>query len=297
MSENKEVIQDLTPEQESKLENYYEKWLEIGLQARSTTAKDRSESEQALKDLYKQEGLKEPSFIWVKSPIAAVKKCLEMGDKKDGLVGSAGYGSHDANWLGFYEFMMNEIGLIEECKDLIPKMTLAKHCGWYWPYENVCIISEVPTDLHVNENGDLHNFNGPALSYSDGESLYFFNGIKVTEELAKKKESKFTKQDIIGEENADICREVCKKLGQKRVEKLLGSTLIDTYKTKLGGKYELLSINYDKRGERPFLRMTCPSSKDVYLLGVKPGTTKAKDGYEQLNNNYKIEDTEYIWES
>lgn len=271
MYKNK-IIEELTPAQDAKLEEYYEKWLAIGMKAGSTTDEDRKIAEKAVATIYKNEKLKSPKFIWTRSPMEAANKCVELGDTKEGLVYSAGYGLHDANWLAFYEFMLTELE-IEECKDLLPFMDLAKVGGWWWPYENVCIMSERPTEIHVNDRGDLHNFNGPAILYNDGFCLYAFNGIDVPKELSEKSATEITKDDFIKQENADIRREISNKIGIHRTMELLGAEVVDTSKFKLGGKYELLLISYDNKGKRPYLKMHNPSIDSDHIEGVLAGIT------------------------
>jgi len=284
----KEFIENLTPEQDAKLEEYYEKWLAIGMQARPTTDDDRKISEESIKESYKNEGLKEPKIIWCKSPIAGALKARELDDKESNIQYNVCYGSQDADWLGFYEFFMNELDMKEECKDLIPLINLAKHCGWVYTYENVAIMTELPIEVHVNENGDLHNFNGPALKYSDNECLYYFNGVKVTKELAERPIDIFTKDTIIKETNADIRREIIRKLGMEKVSQLLDYKIIDVMfgelyienkywrkvcnffgKNKLSNSlYELISFDVGDKKERPYLKMVNPSIGTIHIEGV-----------------------------
>jgi hypothetical protein len=41
--------------------------------------------------------------------------------------------------------------------------------------------------------------------------------------------------------------------------------------------YELLSVNYDGRGERPYLKMRSLSINAVHIEGIKPGVTSVKE--------------------
>jgi len=60
------MIESLTPEQEAKLKEYRDKWLDYGLK---TEPADRVMAEAAIPTAYTQEGLKEPLFkIWFDSP-------------------------------------------------------------------------------------------------------------------------------------------------------------------------------------------------------------------------------------
>ena len=62
--------------------------------------------------------------------------------------------------------------------------TLARTCGWWWPREHVCVVSERPVAVHteaLNEDGvvRLHHADGPALSYADGWDVHAWHGTQV----------------------------------------------------------------------------------------------------------------------
>lgn len=258
----------------------------IGLRAAPTTPEDRAAAEDAITRAYQKENLAKPEFIWTRSPMEAARKCLELGDTKDGLIYAAGYGNHDANWLAFYDYMRNVLGLVEETEELVPLMDHALVGGWYWPYDTICVMSERPIEIYTNERGDLHNFNGAAILYSDGFGLYSFNGLEVPKELALKPVSEFTKQDFLGQENADIRREISNKIGIHKTMELIGATVIDTYsyETKENSgtdrvvhSYELIHVDYDGRGKRPYLKMVNPSIQEIHIEGVPPNTKTVQE--------------------
>ena len=188
------------------------------------------------------------------------------------------WGLHDANWLGFYDYFLKACGL-ECCKKLQPLMTLAQEVGWTWLYTDVVIFSEKPIEVHRNSQNRLHKDGSAALSYADGYSLYSLNGIRVDEATAKLKPSEVTKEIILNQKNADIRREIVRKVGIEKAVEILGAEVVDTYESPVGGKYELLLIDYDlQRGKRPFLRMKNPSMDNVsHIEGVRPGTKTVKE--------------------
>lgn len=276
-------IENLSSEQEAKLDGYYEKWLKIGTRAVPTTNDMRERAEKAIREIYSAEGMVEPKIIWTRSPLEAANKCLELGDVKENLIYSAGYGSQDASWLGFYDFMQSELGLVDECKDLLPLMDLAEVCGWWWPYENICVVSELPLICKVNERGDLHSKDGPSIQYADGFAMYHLNGVEVSKEIAERRPEDFTKEMILSEQNVDIRREIIRKVGNERVVALLGASALDE---KYG--YSLLVIDYgDKRG-RPHLKMTNPSIGTLHIEGVKPECKTVLDAIEFRNGVRKF---------
>lgn len=57
-------------------------------------------------------------------------------------------------------------------------------CGWWWPREDVCTVSERPAALHTEVWGThgevrLHHADGPAVRYPDGWELHSWHGTRV----------------------------------------------------------------------------------------------------------------------
>ena len=58
-------------------------------------------------------------------------------------------------------------------------------CGWWWPFEGAVILTERPTQLHMDSEGKLHNPSGPAVLYPDGFSVYAWHGVRIPETIIK----------------------------------------------------------------------------------------------------------------
>ena len=59
--------------------------------------------------------------------------------------------SLDAHWLGFYETLRG-MGLefTDEAKNQLTEwIALVKSCAWWWPYSEVCVVSDRPAQLHT----------------------------------------------------------------------------------------------------------------------------------------------------
>ena len=268
-------IEELTKEQKEQLSVYKDKWLEIGL---STVPCDRKKAEDAARAAYKIAGLEEPKvFIWLNSPIegayaAAYFKVLkgkdsqvraQVGDQVWDQVYNCGYGLHDASWLGFYSYFLDVLNL-ECCAKLTPFMNICKNSGWWWPFNGLVIFTEKPVEINMT-NGRLHKDGGPALRYKDGFSLFRLNGINVSKEIVETPKEKFTKEMIVNEKNADIRREIIRKLGMEIVSKLLDYKIIDE---KHG--YQLITFDIGDGRIRPYLKMNNPSMNLVHIEGVMP---------------------------
>jgi hypothetical protein len=50
---------------------------------------------------------------------------------------------------------------------------------WWWPFEEICLISERYSDLHLDDNFMLHNSSGAAVRYPGDWGIYSYHGILV----------------------------------------------------------------------------------------------------------------------
>ena len=175
------------------------------------------------------------------------------------------YGNHDAYWLGFYEFFLKELKL--DCvKPLIPLINLAKHCGWWAPYKDICLIQHRPKEIHLNEDNQLHKDGGPALSYRDGFSVWSLNGVTVPQWLAETREEDIDPRRLLEIDNVQVRAEFVRKVGIERVCYSLKAKCVD----KRDG-YELLMLDLGDGRRRPYLRMQNPSVPELWHVeGVHP---------------------------
>lgn len=114
------------------------------------------------------------------------------------------YGSHDASWLGFYEFF-RDVVKYEKCNELNGLIGAAKCSGWFWPFESLCIASERHDAIHLDANERLSNLRGPAVHYRDGFAISAVEGVAVPDWLVNDPKA-LTSQHILGERNQEVRR-------------------------------------------------------------------------------------------
>jgi hypothetical protein len=154
----------------------------------------------------------------------------------------------------------------------------------------LCIVIEMPTIVNVNENKRLHSESSEAVKFSDGYSIYAWNGIIIPEKWIKEKES-ITKNDIIKETNAEKRRCLQEILGSQRYAELLNIEVIDedidgySNPMKLFKSKELDTILNEYIY---FLNVICPSTKREYYLCV-PECTNVWEAKQWTFQNQKIE--------
>ena len=152
-------------------------------------------------------------------------------------------------------------------------MSLAKETGWHLFYTDIAILSEKPIEIHRNNRNQLHNFNGPAIKWADGYELHVFNGVRLTGKEKYSSQSEFTKEEILKEENADVRRELIRKIGIEKAIQIMDAKILDTHEG-----YELISIDIGDNKIRPYLKMKNPSMDNVYHVeGVLPEIKTVKD--------------------
>lgn len=73
---------------------------------------------------------------------------------------------------------------------------IALSCGGAWNCGgNIVAISDRPCELHFDNQGRLHNANGPSVLYRDGWASYHWHGVKVSSAVIKNPQ-KLTLKDI-----------------------------------------------------------------------------------------------------
>ena len=116
-----------------------------------------------------------------------------------------------------------------------------------------------------------------ALKYSDGYGLWCLNGVRVSKEIVETSSEKLDPQLLLQEENAEIRREIVRKIGIERVCQKLNAKCIDKL-----GNYELLLLNLGDR-DRPYLKMINPSISCYHIEGIAPRIKTVKEALNWRN--------------
>ena len=141
---------------------------------------------------------------------------------------------------------------------------LAKSCNWIWFYDGVCIVSDRPK--HIKKKGIvLHNETGSAVEFRDGYGLWALNGVMMKREYVETPTEKLDVNLVVKETNAEVRRELVRKIGIDRVCMKLGAKVVDT-----SNDYSLLLLDLGDGRKRPYLKMRNPSIPVWHLEGVHP---------------------------
>jgi len=154
----------------------------------------------------------------------------QLESKKLNYMGTWFNGQQDSYWVAWLLFG-KEIGVQYDehsSTGLNIWSNIAKECHWFYPFNDFCLISDKPKELHRDWLGRLHNENDAAISYSDNWSLYFVHGISVPEWIIKNPE-KITPEKIQLEKNAEVRRIMMKIYGWEKMFKDVNAKLIDKH--------------------------------------------------------------------
>lgn len=258
-------IESITSEQEAQLEVYRDKWLGIGL---ATGPVDLDKAKSAICMAYRLAGLDEPvKFYTARSPIDAIRVIQELDSSlsKNDIINEMSYGCQDANWLGFYQYFRDVVG-IEECNKLDGLFDLANHCGWLNMYEDTVVFQDRPEYIKFDDLTRLHCEDGPAIRYSDGYSVYSWHGTRVPETWINNKGSLSPKIALTWE-NVEQRRAACEILGWALVLRELNAHVIDCDADAEIGT--LVEVQIPEIGKEKFLKVMCATGRE-FAIPVPP---------------------------
>jgi len=290
-------ISKLTAEQEDKLTEHRDKWLRIGL---CTERVDQKRAIDISGEIYKLLGKKKPlATILLPSPRAAWFGAMILSGEPDKVgqqveqqvwqqVGQQVWkqveqqvgqqveqqvwqqvghfvwpyldGHYWSYYVGWATYYRDILGL--EMPDGLRVLEAQSELGPLYPLDNFCVVSDRPTAIHMR-SGMLHRDGGPAWEYSDGLMGWALNGVSVTKQLAETPSEKLDPGMLLAEKNAEIRREIVRKIGMERIMLKLGAKSLDKK-----GDYELLEFDIGDGRKRPYLKMRNPSIHTWHVEGV-----------------------------
>lgn len=345
------MIEKLTKEQEEMMNVYRDKWIAIGL---NTDRIDQKKGTETVEKFYKQILDKTtPYVIYANNPIEAyyisllandqytenrdtkkdkqlekkIRKIVQdhlSGLKKNDTIEQNKQivipyiqGSFWAGYFSFYDYFLNYIGIDtgkNEEFNLLMEFSQFSYC---YTLDNVCVISEKPLEIHL-KNGVLHNENGPAVKYAGDLEMYSLNGIRMSKEIVLTPAEQLDVTLVVKEKNADIRRELVRKIGLTRIYLEMGGKVLDrmehktvelqkldfndfmqiiskevskenlqsilTQKDTIDVVYELITLNLGDGRTRPYLKMNNPSMSGViHIEGVPPEIKTVKEAITWRN--------------
>ena len=189
-------------------------------------------------------------------------------------------GHFDAAHFSYYDFWEKECGIQYKQKFLMDIYKKTSKLGPIYPIENFCIVSAKPKQIHLL-NGRIHHVKKPAVEYADMK-VWALNGVRVPEEIVKTPAEQLDPAIILKTTNAEVRREIVRKIGIERMIVKLGAKSLDK---SADGVYELLNINLGDGRVRPYLKMRNPSIATWHVEGVHPNCKTVAEALEWRNQS------------
>jgi hypothetical protein len=191
-------------------------------------------------------------------------------------------GQRAADWIALFLFLREKLAVRYDAtlnERLNWWADLARSCFWWWPYREMCIVSERPAEVHMPDGRRLHQDAGPAVRFRDDWSIWAIDGVLVDEQVVLRPETQ-TLQQIRRERNAEVKRIRIERYGWKRYLDEVGATVLDRRRNDIEATRETLLRISDR--ER-LLVCACPSTARIYALPVPPETRTCQEAQAWLS--------------
>jgi len=202
-------------------------------------------------------------------------------------IGVCGFGLYDANWLSFYDFFQPYFSFVNK---LIPLIKFSQHVGLWWPYDRLCIFTERPISLHMDDDFRLHHERRMAIEYPDRFGVWAWHGVRVPEHVITEPD-KLTLNIALKENNQEIRRVMLERYGWVRLLDDLGATV--EHSDRFGKLVSTDKLIKYLDGEDPLAKYVLvkdSSTKRRYALRVPPDVMTAREGvawtFKQDGGNY-----------
>lgn len=142
-------------------------------------------------------------------------------------------------------------------------------------HEEFCIVSDFPREISRNSLNQPHCETGPSHRWSDGFEIYHLNGVRVPKWLVKTPAEKIDPQKALKETNADVQREIIRKIGAERMLQATGAvTVDDAVDPRTGLKYSLKRMSVGDNINRLYLYFEHASMPGVFYAKCVPPECK-----------------------
>lgn len=288
------MITKLTKEQEARFPEFVQKWTQIGL---STNKLNREAVTKALGTAFQQVNKPPPRLVVCTSPMAACLTRAVLASVSDSVLASVSasvrdsvsdsvsawyywqFGQYAAYWLAFCDFF-SILGV--NTSPLSGNECLCKEAGFSMLFWKLALVSEKPIHIFRNEQGQLHRDGGPALVHSDGFGVWALNGIRMKPDYIETPAERLAPETVLAEPNADIRRELIRKVGIERMLAKLPHKVLHRR-----DNYEVLSIRLsDEVRDARYLKMLNPSISVFHMEGIPAECDTVEKSLNWRNQNW-----------
>ncbi|GAA0768646.1 DUF6745 domain-containing protein [Brevundimonas olei] len=140
-------------------------------------------------------------------------------------------------------------------------LIVCRSIGWWYPFNDFCILTDRPEHLSRDAEGRLHNETGASLRYRDGTGLHAWHGTRVPAHWIEQKDS-VDPSEIIKAANVEQRAAGAAILGWPRMLSVLKARVInDSGSPDIGQLIELNLPGLREPGR--FLKAECPRNGTI----------------------------------
>lgn len=217
-------LETLTPEQEALAEEVAAEYI---ADLTRPTPPDTAVVERWLDIVYSFYDRKRPPVEIEPSPHAALLRASELTGEKQLYTDYCGIG--ESGWVSFYDYF-RRAGILseDEAADVLALRDFARVAWDTVLLDDLAIVVRRPDVLKVDDNGNLHSSDGPAVAWADGEKEYAWHGTWVSERIVMQPRS-FTREEYLAITNTEERRALSESAGWTWVAQLLGVSEVDVW--------------------------------------------------------------------
>ena len=188
--------------------------------------------------------------------------------------------------MAFNQYFQEVCNLEKETEKLAGLILNAKHSGWWWPLENLCIATERPVFLQKDDQGRLHCETRAAIEYPDGWGVFSWHGTRIDPSWILDKKN-LKPETVLKTANLEQRRAGCEILGWANIlQELKAKSIQKDSDPQIG---ELLEVDLPESGKEKFLKVQCGTGR-TFAIPVPPDMKTAL----QANAwTYGLKDFEY----
>jgi hypothetical protein len=157
--------------------------------------------------------------------------------------------------------------------------------GYFCDFEDVLHLVPVPI-IKCDEQGRYHSENSPAISWKDGEEIYYLHGVKFEKEWWNKiRKDKLSPDEVFAIDNLEHRRIAYEYMDKTKMKKLKDYKVLNERVDINENKERIVSFTVQNMNEPlKFLNVTCPTGRE-YFLGTNQDTCyKAQKALLGLEN-------------
>ena len=190
-----------------------------------------------------------------------------------------------AEFGSYYDFCISVLNCEYDRHKWELYQALVKYCGWIFPFSEFCLVGDRPSKLSVDASLRLHAEGEPAITFSNGFSVYAYHGVRLPEKY-EKHPHQWQAKWLLAEKSAEIRRVLIQGIGYDKICQEFPVTELDVWQ-----EYTLLRIDLLEEIEPiHLLKTNCSSIGLINFLRVPPNIKTAREAISWENGGVDTEE-------